>query len=415
MAQAIDREVIREALENLHDDVKLAGCKLAGLLPATSGQAAIEERAEVLRSLLLAALESVRPRRRGTAASSPAASRFGSAESRSYDVLSLRYLERLPVSRMEDELALGRRQIYRDLEEAENRLATVLSSWANGAFEGTQPEQADPLAQELDALASYPARVELQRLVAEAIALVEPLIAGRHTSLKVDRIGSSDLVLADRAILKQVLVQLLACGIQAGGPMVEVLVDVPVDTASARIVLRFSGDLAAVERRLGDAQRIAAARGIVCQLRNEPAGNCEATLWLQRGNPVSVLVIEDNPGAVELYRRYLSATGWQLHHTADPRAAREIAAETRPDVIVLDIMMPRLDGWSVLQSLRQSPTTAEIPVLICSVVEQPELAAALGAEAYLTKPVAQGEFLVALRSCLERRNRLRPGPPQAGE
>jgi CheY-like chemotaxis protein len=263
-------------------------------------------------------------------------------------------------------------------------------------------------------LTSYPAKVEVQRLVAEAIKLVEPLVGGKRTVIRADSIGSADLVLADRAILKQVMVQLLACGIQAGAPEVEVLIDASSDASSARIGVRFCGDLPAVERRLADTQRIAASRGIVCQLRSGSAGSFEATLRLQRGNPVSVLVVEDNPGAVELYRRYLSATGWQLHCAADPRTARDIAGDTHPDVIVLDIMMPRLDGWSVLQSLRDSPATADIPVLICSVVEQPELAAALGAQAYLTKPVGQGEFLVALRSCLERRNQPLPEPPPTG-
>ena len=405
MAAPIDRDIAREALRALYDDVRLAQSRLASAAPGVPAAAAVEQRARAVRALLLEALESLRPQRRVTAVPSrshaTAAAGFGSAEARSYDVLTLRYLERMPVSDMEEELSLERRQVYRGLEEAEARLAAVLSSWVQaGEDEPDVPARRDSLAEELEAIASHPGRVELHRLFVEAVELVEPLAEEKGATISLTAIGESDLVLVDRAMLRQVLVQLLACGIQSGAARIDVASSATDVGPAASVTIRFAGDVAAVERRLADAQRIAGSRGMACELRiAHEAGNCEVSLQLRRGSPVSVLVVEDNPGAVELYRRYLSAGGWQVLSTSDPRAALSIATQTQPDVIVLDLMMPHLDGWTVLRALRTTPETAAIPVLVCSVVEQPELGASLGARAYLTKPVSQAEFLSALRAC----------------
>ena len=405
MRAGVDREAVREGLECLHDNLRLAQTRLADSIPGAARAAALEERAELVRSALLEALESLRPKRHGGAGPSrPGRSAFGSPESRSYDVLTLRYLESMSVAQIEDELALGRRQIYRDLEEAEEKLAKVLDSWASSSAEATgeRPEH-DSLSDELLALASNPARVELDKLAREALALVAPLAEQAGAKVTIAGIGQLGFVLADRAMLKQVLVQLLCCAIQSGAPLIELVLSADADSGTSEVAIRFTGDVQVVLRRLADAQRIAEARGIACALREGVGGSNEARLRLPSGSPVPVLVVEDNPGAVELYRRYLSSGGWQVHSVSDPRLAFDVATKMRPDVIVLDVMMPWLDGWSVLQTLRERPETAGIPVLICSVVEQPELGAALGAQAYLTKPVSQGDFLAALRSCVETR------------
>jgi CheY-like chemotaxis protein len=68
-----------------------------------------------------------------------------------------------------------------------------------------------------------------------------------------------------------------------------------------------------------------------------------------------------------------------------------------PDAIILDVMMPEMDGWEFLQRLRARPETALIPVVICSIFNDPELAYSLGASLYLPKPVSRDNVLKALR------------------
>ena len=414
---AIDRDTVHEALECLYSDPELSVSRLSRQLPQIGGIADPGSRAEWLRSLLLEAIEALYPKRRVA---------FGSLESRAYDVLTLRYVENMPIAGIEKELSVGKRQVFRDLEEAETRLAGLLEVWAqsgHGTAAGTtehagvRPEGHDLLSHELLALASDPGQVKLGSIVAEAVALVAPLAQQRRVRLAPAAIDESQYVLADRALSRQVLVQLLSLAAQ------NALSEVSISVAEAGedsepltdIVISFAGSLKSaqtsasaesqppLDRRLEVPMRVAASQGMHCQVREPAPGFTEIRLGLHSGLPVSVLVVEDNPGAVELYRRYLSSRSWQLHGLSDPRLTYEVARKMRPDVIVLDIMMPRLDGWSVLHMLRHQPETARLPVLVCSVVDDPGLALSLGADAYATKPVSQGEFLSALQRCLAKR------------
>ena len=388
-----DRESVHEALEALYDNLELARCRLADCFPQIAEEEAVDARAEAMRSLLLAAVETLRPVRRVP---------FGSPESRSYDVLTARYVESLTIPRMEEELALGRRQIYRDLEEAEARLAEVLLSWIKAPPLSERLHSAssspDPLHAELLVLSSDLGRVDVHDLVREAASVVQPLAQQTHVRLTLPAASEPDLVLADRAILKQLLIQLLSYAIQGGAP-VTVSIEAAAEATEVCILTRIGSTQ---ERRLTDAERIAASQGMSCITECGSHGMGKIRLLLRHREPTRVLVVEDNPGAVELYRRYLPTRDWQVMSVSDPRQATRAAAELRPDIIVLDIMMPRLDGWSVLQSLHQSPATGSVPIVICSVVENPELGLALGARAYLTKPVSQGQFLATLRHCLAK-------------
>jgi CheY-like chemotaxis protein len=110
-----------------------------------------------------------------------------------------------------------------------------------------------------------------------------------------------------------------------------------------------------------------------------------------------VLIIDDNAGLVNLLQRYLSDRACRVTAAANGLEGLALARKIRPDAIVLDIMMPEMDGWEVLQRLRNDPQTTHIPVIICTVVAEPDLAQALKASHFLPKPVRQVEVLDALR------------------
>jgi CheY-like chemotaxis protein len=109
-----------------------------------------------------------------------------------------------------------------------------------------------------------------------------------------------------------------------------------------------------------------------------------------------VLIIDDNQGLVELLRRYLGDRACQVNAATSSAEGLRLAFETAPHAIVLDVMMPDMSGWEVLQRLRGDPRTSAVPIVVCSVVSDPELAMALGATCFLAKPIRQEDVLHAL-------------------
>jgi CheY-like chemotaxis protein len=117
---------------------------------------------------------------------------------------------------------------------------------------------------------------------------------------------------------------------------------------------------------------------------------------------VTVLAVDDNLDMLHFYRRSTAGTRYHIVHTARGRDVFEIIQATAPEIIVLDVMLPDIDGWKLLMRLREDPTTRFIPVIICSVVREEELALSLGAVLYLPKPVRPREFIQALDQVLSR-------------
>jgi CheY-like chemotaxis protein len=116
----------------------------------------------------------------------------------------------------------------------------------------------------------------------------------------------------------------------------------------------------------------------------------------------TVLLVDDNPDTLRLFRRYLAGGSFRPIEAADGRQAIALARQARPRAIVLDVMLPSQDGWEILQSLRSDLVTQGIPVVMCSVLRQSDLALALGASAYLSKPITRDALLLTLRRVLAR-------------
>jgi diguanylate cyclase (GGDEF)-like protein/PAS domain S-box-containing protein len=114
--------------------------------------------------------------------------------------------------------------------------------------------------------------------------------------------------------------------------------------------------------------------------------------WLKEEAPL-VLVVEDDLPTSEILTIHLTRGGYRVAHAYDGIEAISKAKEMRPFVIALDVMLPRKDGWEVLQSLKADPDTSDIPVIIHSIVDNKDLAYALGASDCLLKPIDKGVLL----------------------
>lgn len=117
-----------------------------------------------------------------------------------------------------------------------------------------------------------------------------------------------------------------------------------------------------------------------------------------------VLVIEDSPSVRRLIEVCLRVLDVEVTSAADGIAGLEEADATDPDVIVLDIGLPGLDGWEVLSQLRSNPATAEMKVLVLTAHAQPEMAdraAEGGADAFMTKPFRPIDLRIQVEKLLK--------------
>jgi len=112
-----------------------------------------------------------------------------------------------------------------------------------------------------------------------------------------------------------------------------------------------------------------------------------------------VLVVDDEPDVAFLCRVNLEMEGYEVLTADDGRTAVEVVGAEHPDAVLLDIMLPRLDGWSVLSAIRADPSTAEIPVVIMSA--KPREGRSLeGAIEYIEKPFSRDQLVRAVRGAV---------------
>jgi signal transduction histidine kinase/ActR/RegA family two-component response regulator len=109
-----------------------------------------------------------------------------------------------------------------------------------------------------------------------------------------------------------------------------------------------------------------------------------------------VVLIEDDRPSLDLMSAYLQDARWQVCVARDGAEGLTTVRTVEPAVVILDIRLPRVDGWDVLRALKADPTTAKIPVIVVSIVDERTKGLSLGAAEYLVKPVGRSELLAAL-------------------
>lgn len=120
--------------------------------------------------------------------------------------------------------------------------------------------------------------------------------------------------------------------------------------------------------------------------------------------PRRILIVEDDEAARELFRHYLEKEKLEILEAEDGAEALVVAAQKKPDVVVLDLMLPELHGIGVCKALKADPATRGARVMIVSVkgfAADRNQAAEAGAELFLAKPVSRDDFLAAVRQLLK--------------
>ena len=407
---------IRNVLLHLYDNAYLQSHTLAAQ-PTVEGKWPTLTRAQALRRTLLECIETLKPERQAVDTE---------ASARSYAILIYKYVDGLPIEEVADKLGLSRRHAYREHARAVEALAGLV--WDELKPRGYGEDAAEAGPGDVDRLSV--AQAEVARLsqsgtsqslaVSDVLQSVFELLSPRlaKASIRLAKTGirqqghvepgASLFVMADRAVLRQALLSLLSRGLHE---RTEGELSVDVSRIDDRVTLRFciQGHSATPDASPNAPQQegvdlviveglISGQGGTVAIERTVEAWQADVTLPAAGGRPV--LVIDDNADLVALFQRYASSYPVSLIGATNADQAFRLVKDVGPQLILLDLMMPNQDGWDILRQLRSLPETRTTPIVICSVLNEVDLARAMGASDYLTKPVNQAELIGVLRRWL---------------
>ncbi len=382
-------ELAKDALEHFYDLTHLENHPFA-LKVKRKDEAVEETRGQLLRKDLSRAIGMLDS---GQVRSS------GSSPPRRHNVMRLRYLERLTIPNISYELGISERQIHRDLRQGEEDLATILWSWYMGEVAvpnagNSKPDESVTL--EIEQLQTNFQRIDIGSLVSAAISSVERLSSKRNVEIVVNVPLEPVMILTDPVVAKHVLINLFSSAVQrSDGNQIHLLLK-PSDERTV-LTLRFADTRASDESLINDITAQLLHR-LKWEINQNTSQGAKRIMELSFGkNVLTVLVIDDYEGLSRLLKRYLAGYQCRVFAATDGMSGLKLAREIQPDAVILDVMMPSMDGWETLQRLQNHPDTQHIPVIICSVFNDPELAYALGASSFLSKPVKREDIIKALK------------------
>lgn len=364
-----------------------------------------------LRGLLLEAIKQLKP-----AGQTP----IHAKSWRAYQILRQRYQEQFTQQEVASDLGLSIRHLRREERWAVRLLAEEL--WAKYQLsarwlqfprghtqpvetmtpEHSTPDWATEITRLNEALSQEP--VDLVALLQVVAQLVEPLLETTSVQLSITASDERLWVNAHGATMRHALLNILSAVISVapGGQLlltvsshgqtaqldISVAPSVPVDGNHSSLN-EMALESLSIARQLCELS----AAVFTVTLPKPPERPLTVQVRLPCIERVAVLMIEDNQDTIQLVRRYLLHSRYRLIGVSDSEQALSVAEKQTPQIIVLDVMLPGIDGWELLGRLRQHPTTHNVPVIVCSILPQESLALALGASLFLRKPFTQQAFL----------------------
>lgn len=389
---------LRLALTHLYDPHLLQASPLIEAL----GLADQPQAASALRRTLVQAIDEMKP-----APQVPPQARAW----RTYDILFCRYVQQCSQEEVAEQIGISVRHLRREQQMAVDALAHHLqerfhlelmaSPLAAGEEDATE-EVAIPLPEELawlrQLLPTQP--VEIEQALQAALELIRPLATQHAVAIQAALPRATSAFAVHFVALRQILLGLLTVAVRqaANGR-----VDIAAEALPQAVEVKIACQTAAATRALSadDLSNLEMVRQLVdaCGGRlfvGADAAPFQATVSLPTPEQVPILVIDDHADTIRLFQRYTAGTRYQIVGAPTAADAFRLAEQLAPALILLDVMMPAVDGWELLGRLRQHPLTAHIPIVVCTILPQEELALALGASDFLHKPVSQTTFLERL-------------------
>jgi CheY-like chemotaxis protein len=389
----------RSAYEHIYDLIYLRTHPLLAYLPISPERDA-NEQAWQLHHLLLETIQELDP--------GPKAPVF-SREWRRYRLLTRHFEDGLDPQEVAKELNISRRQYYREYNAAMQTLALILAgrlaltpvetSSDNPQILPSLRAQQETARQEI--LRSEAARAaagnctaELSEIISGAQHLVKGIFQANRLATALDIPADLPPVSVNPGLLRQLLLSVLGfVGKECHNADVQIQAQVLENQVELHLTLCPHQKLAVPDPQPW--QEISALGDY--RINFDPSGKSPLfSLTMPIANRRTILVVDDNTDIIELYRRYLNANQFHVIAESDAHRVSELAIQWQPFAILLDLMMPGADGWDTLQILTNSPETHTIPVIVCSILPQKELALSLGAVSFLQKPISENALVGAL-------------------
>lgn len=327
---------------------------------------------------------------------------------RLHNLLDYRFVQDLKQEDTAERLKLAVRTVRREEQTATHVLARSL--WERhvqqAAGSGTEPRASSGsgpedwqanVREEIDALWSREPEVvaDVAQVIERVIALDGALAARYGKTLSSEPSPERLTVAVPATALRTLLVMALGqlCRLERSGHIVISAAGLGGQTV---ITLRGPGGDASP-----DVGRLAAMINVLggtLRADSDPSATV-LNLMLPTRPPITVAVVDDNQDFIRFCQRCFRGTSFTAV-TPETYTLADIA-KLDPDVVLLDIMLPRTDGWELLEALREDARTADVPVVICSVVPEEDLAMLMGAAAYLPKPIQHQELIGILGDLLD--------------
>ena len=390
------REELRDALNHLHDPDYHASPALA--------EAILGDRAVSVSSVQYAIIQAIQH------LSPPPDTPESAPLQRSYDLLVHRFLERLTQEETAEQLHTTVRNIRREQRVATHMLARFL--WEHRGHSAMGPADETPTPDrtpEPDASPSRQWRSQARRelaalrqsnpsvvadvgsVVRRAVDLERALAESYGVTLTVGQIADDITAAVHPTALRQVLIMAIGQLSRSSRPC-EIHLDAWEETGTAAVQLRGITCASSPADAQVTAEMLELLGGSLTITVEDSSVN--VVLRVPAVGKINVVVVDDNQDFVHFCRRCVRGTRFRILQPKDWTSAA--IQEAAPDVILLDIMLSDVDGWELLQALQREPSTALIPVVVCSIVREEALAAAMGAIEYLPKPIQHQDLLATL-------------------
>jgi len=325
-----------------------------------------------------------------------------------YELLDKRFLLKLTQEETAYQLNVSRRTINRLQQSALEALATFL--WTRGQQEDkanrllTQPERLlqtqaldwnAQLQHELNCLETKAphALADVGEVIKNVLGIMNAMTPKLAAEVKVVSSQPNLVVTSHPVILHQILLSLLR---RLSLYLVDGKIELYARLEDGNAKISLTGTATAHGISLMDLTRdLPTSKDVTI---TSAAEGDRVFVWITAAavGKVTVLAVDDNEDMVHFYQDCTIGTRYHIIPIANGNCLFDAINANAPHVIVLDIMLPDIDGWRLLMRLHEDPATNHIPVIVCTVIREEELALALGAAGYLAKPVRPARLIQAL-------------------